>query len=66
MTLFSNRILLSGCLTYKTDLTTFSGAGYLYYKGEKMTEISSITNDSLLKDVLHTNKLRLLAWKMKV
>ena len=37
VSIFPNRIILSGGLTYKTDLTTYAGNGYLYYKGEKIT-----------------------------
>lgn len=40
--MFPNRIILSGGITYKTDLSSFGGQGYQYYKGEKLEEMSLI------------------------
>jgi hypothetical protein len=66
------RIVLSGGLTFKTDLTTFGGDGYRF--GSLSPHHSSILeqfqrlipDERLLSQLVVSNQLKLLTWKGRI
>jgi hypothetical protein len=50
-------VILSAGLSYKTSLSAFGGAGFLFYEGVGISDLIKYSSEKLVKDAMFANKI---------